>query len=59
VVEAPSGELVDPNAEIIVPVSQLYTGFRNQSFDFPAGFTISPNTRYWIVVSRTGSHYNT
>lgn len=59
VVEAPSGELVDPNAEIIVPVAQLYTGFRNQSFDFPAWFSIDPNTRYWIVISRTGSHYNT
>jgi hypothetical protein len=42
-----------------VPASQLSTGFRNQSFDFPAGFTIAPNTKYWIVLSRTWSQFST
>ncbi|MEI7524759.1 MAG: hypothetical protein WCJ95_10545 [Mariniphaga sp.] len=34
-VDTPSGDLAHPNAEIIVPVAQLSTGVRNQSFDFP------------------------
>ena len=57
-VDTPSGDLAHPNAEIIVPVAQLSTGVRNQSFDFPWSFVLDKNTKYWIVLSRTGSQFN-
>ena len=57
-VDAPSGELAHPNAEIIVPASQISTGMRNQSFNFPGVVDLDKNTKYRIVLSRTGSQYN-
>lgn len=57
-VDAPSGELAHPNAEIIVPASQISTGMRNQSFNFPGVVDLDKNTKYWIVLARTGSQYN-
>ena len=57
-IDAPSGELVDPNAEIIVPEANITTGFRNNSYNFPGNFAIEKNTKYWIVIGRTGTQYN-
>ncbi|AHB41666.1 hypothetical protein P148_SR1C00001G0878 [candidate division SR1 bacterium RAAC1_SR1_1] len=57
-IDAPSGELVDPNAEITIPVSKITTGFKNNSFDFPGSFTLDKNTKYWIVLGRTGTQVN-
>lgn len=57
-VDAPSGELVDPNAELTFLGSQLTTGFRTHSFNFATPFAIQANTKYWIVISRTGSQHS-
>lgn len=57
-IDAPSWELVHPNAELIVPVANITTGFRTNSYNFPGSFTLEKNTKYWIVVGRTGTQYN-
>lgn len=51
----PSGTLVDPNAIATFVGSDLTTTERRTYMDFIGSFSLTRNTRYWIVVERDGA----
>lgn len=57
--EYPSGELADPNAEIIIDWSELTTTLSHIVRKFPAPIQLSKHQVYWIVFSRTWETHTT
>jgi hypothetical protein len=53
---APSGTLVNANAVATVAESSLETDLDYVEFVFPASFTLSANTKYWLVLSSGRTH---
>lgn len=47
----PSGTLVDANATVVVAAASLSTGYTYHTVNLTGLFTLTANTKYWIVIS--------
>lgn len=51
----PSGTLADANATCSIAGSGLTTSFTDETVTFAGSFTLTDNTKYWLVYERSGA----